>query len=94
MPLEDVDNDLPLVNEELSDIEEYYDIEGGDNVVARNGDLQADNQPPAVPKRAPGRPRIERTGLRGRPRKLFHTRDADARGAEAEFAMLSEIPMK
>lgn len=55
---------------------------------------QTEDLPPGTPKRAPGRPRIERTGLKGRPRKLFQTVEADARVTEEEFVFLAEIPVK
>lgn len=48
-------------------------------------------------KRAPGRPRIVRTGLRGRPRKLFQTtheqREDEQSEIEQEFACAAEVSM-
>ncbi|XP_076546329.1 uncharacterized protein LOC143305686 [Osmia lignaria lignaria] len=47
-----------------------------DNAPEEEGQPQHDNGEfqTETPKRGPGRPRILRTGLRGRPRKLFHPR--------------------
>lgn len=38
-------------------------------------DVQATNERISALQRAPGRPKIVRTGMRGRPRKLFHYKD-------------------
>lgn len=54
------------------------------------------NDPPhnaqEVIRRAPGRPKIVRTGERRRPRKEFHYHQAEI--SEAQSAHLSEIPMR
>lgn len=70
------------------------DNEGCNDVEISGEEPQDENRSSATPRRLPGRPRIERTGLRGRPPKLFHIGDADARSSEAEFTFLSEIPVK
>ena len=45
-------------------------------------------------KKAPGRPRIMRTGKRGRPRKQFHYHREEPADSNVEIATLSEVPMK
>lgn len=47
---------------------------------------------PIVSRRGPGRPKIDRTGARGRPRKVYN--EVDANILEAEYVFLAEIPIK
>lgn len=58
----------------------------------------ADEEPayerPTTPKRGPGRPKINRTRQRGRPRKLFHELPQSANTVEEHYAFLSEISLK
>lgn len=51
-------------------------------------------EPLQPPSRGRGRPRILRTGERGRPRKIYTHIAEDARYIEDEIALLSEIPIK
>lgn len=45
-------------------------------------------------KRGPGRSKIIRTGLRGRPRKLFHEPRESANSTAEYYAFLAEVPLK
>jgi len=50
---------------------------------------------PSTPRRAPGRPRIERTGQRGRPRKLFNLKYAeDIEIMSPEYAFVAETSIR
>jgi len=51
---------------------------------------------PGTPKRTPGRPRIERTGQRGRPRKLFNLKFAEDIDTmeTSEYALVTETSFK
>ncbi|KMQ86259.1 retrovirus-related gag-pol polyprotein [Lasius niger] len=78
---------------EANPLEEIDELEPLDQ--AAQEDMVQEEPLPDTPRRAPGRPRIERTGLRGRPRKLFNLKYAeDIETTELEYAFLSEIPIK
>lgn len=47
-----------------------------------------------TPRRGPGRPRILRTGARGRPRKIFSAPREAANVADDESSYLAEVPIK
>jgi len=50
-----------------------------------------------TPRKGPGRPRILRTGKRGRPRKLFHERGPEndvANNVFEQIAGIAEVPLK
>jgi len=58
---------------------------GGEENCRENSNLDA-------PRRGPGRPRIQRTGTRRRPKKLFHT--VNCVGETEETAFITEIPIE
>ena len=77
-----------LVEYEIQPDEDPHDIVEGQKEHEEN------HEPAAAPRRARGKPTLLRTGLRGRPRKVCQTINADVTRANAEFAFVAEIPVK
>lgn len=99
-----VDNVAAPPGNESEEEEEFYgfdDVEEGPSNTHENV-VRDGNGSPIYDRAAPGRPKIERTGRRGRPRKLFKVRSRDVipksaeRHEEArnvEHAFLPGIPL-
>ena len=93
--LEDATKDQVFTEDEHAD----NDADVNSNDYANdNVEDDADDDPPANEepdvRRGPGRPRIIRTGQRGRPRKQYNEVAQYVESELAEQAFLSEIPMR
>lgn len=99
-----LDNNSVVASSTKKEKSEFVDIEssipfveppndGSD--IEDNNDAAVFPEPEQRPLRKRGRPKVLRTGQRGRPRKVYATADQDARYTNEDIhALLSEVPMK
>ncbi|CAL1680763.1 unnamed protein product [Lasius platythorax] len=85
-------------NQPMDNVDPERENENAEDVAApdqEDEEIPLANAPDnANRRRAPGRPKIVRTGSRGRPRKEYHSRPEEAAFSEEQVAFISEVPMK
>lgn len=89
-PIEVIMEPHPLLEENINQPEQLTKDDSDDLL----GSHEEEETSQESERRGPGRPRLERTGARGRPTKVYNMITTQTGNSASEFAFLSEVPIK